>query len=207
MEIYVVYDVSYTTEFHEMPLRLYFALAGVWTVWGIVWLVAAAFAKRTVRSQAMTQRLPLATMTFSSGVLLGSGWFRHSWLALRFVPELSWVEATGLALAALGCGFSVWARLTLGANWSGRVTVKADHELIVSGPYALTRHPIYTGILIGVAGTALAIGEWRCVVAFFLLLIAFLLKIRVEEQLMTQTFPATYPEYRRRVKALVPWLF
>jgi protein-S-isoprenylcysteine O-methyltransferase Ste14 len=97
--------------------------------------------------------------------------------------------------------------LVLGTNWSRRVTVKADHELIVSGPYALTRHPIYTGILLGVAGTALAIGEWRCMAAFFLLLVAFLLKMRVEEQLMMLTFPATYPEYRRRVKALVPWLF
>jgi protein-S-isoprenylcysteine O-methyltransferase Ste14 len=190
-----------------MPLRLYFALTGVWAVWVIVWLVAAAFAKQTVHSQPATQRLWHLTTSFSSVVILLSAWFLHGWWTLRFVPKLHWIEATGLALTALGCGFSIWARLTLGANWSICVTVKADHELIISGPYALTRHPIYTGILLGVAGTALAVGEWRYTAAFVLLLITFLSKIKVEERLMAQTFPTTYPEYQRRVKALVPCLF
>jgi protein-S-isoprenylcysteine O-methyltransferase Ste14 len=190
-----------------MPIHLHFVLAGIWSVWGMVWLVGATFAKRTVRAQPVAQRMRHAALTFSCAVLLGSDLFRHSWLALRFVPQLRWIEVAGIALAALGCGFSIWARLTLGANWSGRVTVKADHELIVSGPYALARHPIYTGILLAVAGTALAIGEWRGVVGLFLLAVAFVLKVRVEEQLMVETFPAAYPEYRSRVKALIPGLF
>ena len=84
--------------------------------------------------------------------------------------------------------------------------VKKNHELIVKGPYALTRHPIYTGLIAAFAGTALAIGQVRGVAALLLIVTAFCFKIREEERLMTDTFPVDYPAYRRRVKALIPWL-
>jgi protein-S-isoprenylcysteine O-methyltransferase Ste14 len=103
-----------------------------------------------------------------------------------------------------GCLWAIWARLTLGANWSGRVTVKADHELVTSGPYALSRHPIYTGLMVAVAGTALAGGEWRCVLAVLVILLALMVKMGQEEKLMMQTFPQAYSSYRQRVKALIP---
>jgi protein-S-isoprenylcysteine O-methyltransferase Ste14 len=108
----------------------------------------------------------------------------------------------GLTIA--GCLFAIWARITLGANWSGRATVKAGHELITAGPYALARHPIYTGLLTACIGTAIGYGERRCLVGLLLIVLGFVIKMGQEERLMLETFPDAYAAYRRRVKALVP---
>lgn len=94
--------------------------------------------------------------------------------------------------------------MTLGANWSGRATVKAGHELIVRGPYALAHHPIYTGLLLALAETILALGRWRGLVGFAIVVAALAVKMRQEKRLMEQTFPTDYPAYRQRVKALIP---
>jgi protein-S-isoprenylcysteine O-methyltransferase Ste14 len=125
---------------------------------------------------------------------------------MRFLPSVPGLPLAGLALTITGCAFAIWARLTLGANWSGRATVKAGHELVIKGPYALARHPIYTGLLLASVGTGLAIGEWRCLLGLALLAIVFIAKIGQEEKLMLQTFPEAYPRYRRCVKALIPGL-
>ncbi len=183
------------------------AIGYIWEALGLVWLIGLAFTKRTVRSQNYGTRafhLVLALLGFA---LLGSNYFRQGWLGMRFLPDTPTWAVTGLALTLVGCLFAIWARLTLGGNWSGRATVKAEHELIVSGPYALARHPIYTGLLLAAAGTALARGEWRCILGIVLIALAFAVKIGQEEKLMLQTFPHAYPQYRERVKALIPGVF
>jgi protein-S-isoprenylcysteine O-methyltransferase Ste14 len=126
---------------------------------------------------------------------------------MRFLPMTQWIFFAGLTLEMAGAVFAVWARLALGGNWSGRPSLMAGHELITSGPYAVARHPIYTGLILAVAGTALAIGEWRCLLSVFVIFLAFLMKIDEEERLMMQAFPETYPGYRQRVKALIPGVF
>jgi protein-S-isoprenylcysteine O-methyltransferase Ste14 len=105
-----------------------------------------------------------------------------------------------------GCLFAIWARLILGANWSGTAKVKRGHELIVKGPYRFVRHPIYTGIITACIGTTLAIGEWRCIMGLIVVFLGLVLKMTQEERLMIATFPQAYPQYRRRVKALIPGL-
>lgn len=110
-------------------------------------------------------------------------------------------------MTAGGLLFSVWGRRHLGRNWSRAVTVKQDHELITSGPYALVRHPIYTGLLLGILGSSVALGQWRGLLAFALVFIALLNKLRLEEQWMRAQFGETYVTYTRRVSALVPYLF
>ena len=112
----------------------------------------------------------------------------------------------GIALVAAGLGFAIWARLYLGRNWSGSVTVKESHTLIQTGPYARVRHPIYTGILLAFVGTALTVGEWRGIAAFLLVLIALVIKSRTEEDRMRATF-ADYNDYRSKTAALVPFIF
>jgi len=107
-------------------------------------------------------------------------------------------------VAALGLALTVWARMHLGANWSGTVTVKQDHELVRSGPYAWVRHPIYTGLLLMLAGTALALGEWRGVLALLIAFAALWRKLKLEERWMRETFGTAYDDYRRSVKALLP---
>lgn len=180
------------------------AIQYTWEALGLVWLVGLAFTKRTMRSQAPGTRLFNLALLALGFALLSDRWLTQGWLGMRFVPAADSVAMAGLGLTIAGCAFAVWARLTLGSNWSGRATVKAGHELITRGPYAIARHPIYTGLLGAVAGTALASGEWHGVLAFVLIVLGLMVKMSQEERLMVQTFPAAYPAYRERVKALIP---
>jgi protein-S-isoprenylcysteine O-methyltransferase Ste14 len=176
-----------------------------WGALALVWLIGAAFAKPTLRAtDGKTRVVSMATILIGF-CLVASDW-PHGWLSARPLPATPAAELLGVGLTILGCSFAIWARLVLGRNWSGRPTVKASHDLVVSGPYALTRHPIYTGILVAILGTTLADLQWRRVLGVFLVTLALLAKIRQEECLMTEAFPASYPPYRRRVKALIPGL-
>jgi protein-S-isoprenylcysteine O-methyltransferase Ste14 len=190
-----------------MTLYVNSAIGYIWEALGLVWLVGLSLTKRTVRSQNYGPRAFHLTLALFGFALVGSHYVRQGWLGKRFLPDTPAWAIAGLTLTVVGCLFAVWARLTLGANWSGRATVKAGHELIVSGPYAVARHPIYTGLLLAAAGTALAHGEWRCILGILLIALAFAIKIGQEEQLMLETFPQAYPQYRHRVKALIPGVF
>jgi protein-S-isoprenylcysteine O-methyltransferase Ste14 len=94
----------------------------------------------------------------------------------------------------------------LAGNWSGTVTLKKGHELVQSGPYALVRHPIYTGLLVALIGTAVAVDRWRAVAGLTLLMTGIAYKISVEERFMREQFGDAYARYRARVKALVPFV-
>ena len=124
----------------------------------------------------------------------------------RFGPTGNLLPVLGALVIAAGLGLAVWARAPLGRNWSGIITVKEGHTLVRTGPYQVVRHPIYTGLLVAVIGTAAAIGEWRGVLAVICVLIGFLRKIRVEEERMAENFPE-YAEYRRQTAVLVPLLY
>ena len=178
-----------------------------WTSVALVWLAGLGFTKKTMRSQSMSTRLFHLALGGLGFALLRPGWITEGWLAARFASPDGIVALLGLGLTLTGCGFAIWARVILGANWSGRVTVKKDHALVTTGPYALARHPIYTGLSVATLGTALGFGAWRGVLAVVIILLALLIKMSQEERLMNQTFPVEYPAYRRRVKALIPGVF
>lgn len=175
----------------------------------IVLLTLAAFtSKRSVQRQSGGSRFLQASLVAIGASLifnLAPG-FSWGWFADRVIPlRTSWVIA-GTALTLLGILFAVWARVTLGRNWSGVVTIKQDHELILRGPYTVVRHPIYTGILFALLGTALVYGCARCFVGLLLCGVAFWLKLRIEERFMLQQFGEQYTEYRQRTRALVPFV-
>jgi protein-S-isoprenylcysteine O-methyltransferase Ste14 len=111
-----------------------------------------------------------------------------------------------VVLTAGGLLFSVWARVRLGRNWSATVTIKDQHELIADGPYRFVRHPIYTGLLVAILGTALARGDWRGMLAMAIVSWAFWRKLTIEERWLAQQFGDDYAAYRRRVAALVPFI-
>ncbi len=115
-------------------------------------------------------------------------------------------EAFGAALLIASTALTLWARLTLGTMWTMTPTIKERHELRTGGPYRLTRHPIYTGILGMFAGTALATGLGIVVIALasFALFVSF--RIRAEERLLVDTFGDGYRRYQRAVPAIVPFL-
>jgi protein-S-isoprenylcysteine O-methyltransferase Ste14 len=116
------------------------------------------------------------------------------------------VEYLGIALVWIGVGIAIWARYHLGEYWSARITIKVGHKVIDTGPYAHVRHPIYSGVLLGLIGTALAVGKWRAVVAFFLILIVYIIKARTEEKLLTGQLGDAYQEYKMRTGMLIPWV-
>jgi len=187
-----------------MAIDVSSAIGWPWAALALVWLIGLVSTKRTVRSQSSGTRL-FQLFVFALGFgLMTRRWLPYGWLNLRFVPDRYDIALAGLALTIIGCAFAIWARIMLGGNWSGRATVKQDHVLITTGPYAVARHPIYTGLMLALAGTALAGGEWRYVLGFIVVLFGMLAKMSQEERLMMQTFPEAYPRYRQRVKALIP---
>lgn len=178
-----------------------------WAALACVWLVGMIRLKRVRYSQPAGPRffhLALASLGFG---LLGSPAFSGGWLGAQLIPRSTASAFFGLALTAAGCAFAGWARVVLGGNWSARATVKAGHELIIRGPYRLARHPIYTGLLLAAAGTAVATGQARCILGLAVIFLALVLKVSQEEALMMKTFPQEYAAYRARVKTLVPGVF
>lgn len=128
-------------------------------------------------------------------------------LSWRFVHASRTVAVVGLTMTLAGCAFAVWARVLLGGNWSGEVVIKQHHELVRRGPYASVRHPIYTGILLAMLGSALEIGELRGLVAVALAVAGWGLKARDEDVLLAEQFGEEFVRYRRDVRALIPFVW
>jgi protein-S-isoprenylcysteine O-methyltransferase Ste14 len=128
------------------------------------------------------------------------------WLQERVIPKNVWLESLAILITAAGIGLAIWARFYLGENWSSAVSIKVDHQLIRTGPYAWVRHPIYSGILLGMIGTALARREPRGLFAVVLLWFGFWIKSRMEEGFMHKTFGEQYQEYSLSTGALIPKL-
>lgn len=179
----------------------------VWFAWVTWWVVAAVGAKATIRRESVASRVLHITPLLLGIALFESPRLAGGWLTMRYLSQTRATFFTGLILTLLGLGFSVLARARLGRNWSGTVTLKQDHELIRAGPYRWVRHPIYTGLLAAVLGSAIALGEWRGLVALALITVSLLRKIQVEERFLTERFGAAYTRYQAEVPALVPGLF
>ena len=181
-------------------------LAVLWLAWLAYWVFAARDVKPVRRREPWASRLLTVALTIPVALLTAAPGQWLPWLSARFLPDTMIVDWAGLLMVTAGLALAVWARTHLGRNWSGTVTVKEDHELVRSGPYAIVRHPIYTGLLFAMLGTAIILGEWRGLSALCFLSAAFLLKLRREERFMAESFPDTYPGYRAQVPALVPLL-
>jgi protein-S-isoprenylcysteine O-methyltransferase Ste14 len=124
----------------------------------------------------------------------------------RFLPLNVFVLATGVTISLLGVALAIWARRILGKHWSGRITIKVDHQLIRTGPYKLIRHPIYTGILTLYTGTAITSGSCLALLGLLMALVAYARKIRLEEANLRIAFGESYESYCQESKALIPGL-
>lgn len=189
-----------------MRIFLQSLIPALWILWLLYWAYSATSAKQIERRESPGSRLCHQLPMIAGGILLGMPHIAGPLLDERFHPRtFSWFVA-GLAAVALGLAFSVAARHRLGGNWSAQVTLKEGHELVRSGPYALVRHPIYTGMLLALIGTAIAIGRWRALAGFALLSAGLIYKIRVEEKFMREQFGEAYVRYSVEVPALIPFL-
>jgi protein-S-isoprenylcysteine O-methyltransferase Ste14 len=176
----------------------------LWSVFIVYWVVSALKRKRTKRRESPLQRLAYVLPLLIAFYVLPEPRFRRGWLGQRFVPDTLAVQWTGVLLTGAGIGMAIWARWHLGTNWSGVVTVKEGHELIRTGPYRTIRHPIYTGILLGMFGTAVAIGEVRALVAVGVALASFYFKARREETFLAQEFGPSFTEHQRHTGMFLP---
>jgi protein-S-isoprenylcysteine O-methyltransferase Ste14 len=182
-------------------------IGSAWALWVLYWWVSAARVKRTVRREPLSSRAAhFIPMLVAAVLLITPRRPDNLFLFGRFVADTALLEDLATLMVIAGLLFAVWARVHLGSNWSGRVCVKENHELIRSGPYHWVRHPIYTGLLLAILGTALVVGEWRGLVATALMVVSFWRKLRVEERVMRETFGDAYRQYCEHTTALIPFV-
>lgn len=181
------------------------AILALWVVFWGYWLVSATQAKTSVGGRlAGFRRGYGARILIAAAIILMVKGPIHAFHGGNVNTPA--VTALGLALVLAGLGFAVWARIHLGRNWGMPMTERAEPELITSGPYTYVRHPIYTGILLGMIGTAVGTNLYGLLIAA-VLSAYFIYSARIEEANMTAAFPTQYPEYRKRSKMLIPFLF
>jgi protein-S-isoprenylcysteine O-methyltransferase Ste14 len=179
----------------------------VWIAFLVYWQIKSARTKITQRLEPAASRILRVLIFLIAIVLLSVNIIPLPWLYRQLWPQGLWPFWIGAAVTVAGILFAVWARRHLGTNWSRSVTIKQGHELITTGPYSRVRHPIYTGILIGFLGTAIALSQVRGFIAFVLVFLQFWAKLRMEEQWMRSQFGETYATYAHQTAALVPYLF
>jgi protein-S-isoprenylcysteine O-methyltransferase Ste14 len=177
-----------------------------WYAVGLYWGVSAFRVKSTRAMEPVAARLYTVCLAAAAFVLLFSDFQPMGRLGERFLVRDPWLEAVGTIVTYLGAAFAIWARWSLGRNWSSQVSLQADHQLIRSGPYAYVRHPIYGGLLLAVIGTAVVIGQWRGLLAILIMAVGHVLKAKREEAVMIAAFGDQYEQHRRETGFLLPRL-
>lgn len=179
-------------------------LGFAWLIFLGYWLIARFSVNRMERPE------PGATLILRTLIMVGPYWLlfqqdaRFGILNRRMIPRDDRVVLAGVLLTWSGLAFAIWARYHLGRFWSATVALREGHQLIRSGPYASIRHPIYAGMLTAVLGTTLAVGRYRALIAFFIILAGFIAKSRQEEKLLDAQFGPAFEEHRRHTGFFLP---
>jgi protein-S-isoprenylcysteine O-methyltransferase Ste14 len=177
-----------------------------WLAIGVVWLRGYFTSKKTSGLPKLALQIPTSVLLMVGIALLFSP--AHSPLSLQITPPVATVGIIGLVLDLAGVGLAIWARMALGDNWSGMVmAIKQGHELVQSGPYAVVRHPIYAGFLLAMAGTALTIGTLSSYLGVAAGLVALMIRVSIEENLMSEQFREAHEAYRRNTSKLIPFVW
>ena len=188
------------------------ALTILWLAWIIYWVVGEPlyqYAKHGSKEALKRGRtrgniLSYVLLMASFGILQISFTGQLAFLGEGFLPDVAAFSLVGFSFAIAGLAFSVWARLYLGSNWSPIAMLKKGQILVRSGPYGIVRHPIYSGLIVAIIGTALVFGGYRVIVSIVCVFLFAWVRITEEEKLMSKQFGKEYAEYKKKVKAIIP---
>lgn len=179
-------------------------IGALWALLGLYWLIASFGRKRAAKREPPGERLVHIFLMLGGFALIYSPDPRFGALNHRFVPHSRELDIAGIALTAAGVAFAIWARAHLGKYWSGDVTIRQEHKLIRSGPYKFIRHPIYSGMLLALAGTVLVIGEYRALLGFAVVLFGFIKKARKEESFLDAQFGPDFAAHKLHTGFFLP---
>lgn len=181
-----------------------YLIAIPWIILVAYWAVGALKTRRTVNREPLATRFGILSLEILGFVLLFSDATEIGILGHHIFPRTYALSVTGVTLTWMGIAIALWARWNLGQFWSARVTLKEDHELIRTGPYAHFRHPIYSGIDLAALGGALATDQWRCCLGVALIVLGYWIKARKEESMLASQFGEAFKEHCRHTGFLIP---
>ena len=179
-------------------------IPAMWALWLLYWVAAAWHAKRTLKRESVLSRVLHIGPLVLAAWMLNQPQLPWPWLVQRWLPWNAMSAALCVSLTAAGLALAVWARVHIGSNWSGTVTLKHDHALVRTGPYRWVRHPIYSGLLLAIAASGMARGDLRGLLALLIVWLALWRKWRLEERWMVECFGPAYRAYQEQVGAVVP---
>jgi protein-S-isoprenylcysteine O-methyltransferase Ste14 len=188
---------------HRIPPVLLLVFGVAWASLGLFWAAPARGAQSAEFKWYRHIRLLILAGVFA---LLFWNAIAVGILRKRFLPDTPVLGALGFTAAVCGMFVSSWARIVLGRYWSDKVIVQTEHRLVLSGPYSYMRHPIYSGVLLAVIGTALVLGQVRGLVAFAVLLVNYTIKAKREERILGERFGPEFETHLRRTGFLLPKL-
>jgi len=186
---------------HTVPPVLLLVFAVAWAGLGLFWAAPA----RGPQSAEFKWYRPIRLLVLA-GVFALLFWKATAIgvLGKRFVPDISAIGIAGFVAAVCGMSIASWSRITLGRYWSDKVILQTEHQLIRRGPYAIMRHPLYSGVLLAVLGTALVLGEVRGLVSFAILLLNYAIKAKREERILAERFGPDFDTHLRSTGFLFP---
>ena len=182
----------------------HYLIEGPWIVLCVYWVAGALKTRRTVTAESFVARARHLFLEISGFALLFGGFTGIGVLGERIFHRTYATLVTAVALTWIGIALALWARWHLGQYWSGNITLKEDHKLIRTGPYAHFRHPIYSGIILAAIGGALAGDQWRCVAGVAAIVLAYLIKGKKEESVLSAQFGEEFKEHCRHTGFLIP---
>ncbi len=181
-----------------------YLIEGPWIVFVAYWAVGALKTRRTERTESFISRYGILFLEIVGFALVFMSETEFGVLGREVLPRSVALGMTGVALTWTGIALALWARWHLGQYWSARITIKEDHKLIRTGPYARLRHPIYSGLDLAAIGSALAIDRWRCVPGVCLIVLGYWIKAKREEAMLSAQFGADFQEHCRHTGFLFP---
>ena len=179
----------------QTPLNIIIALVLI-----AYWKISA----RRIKKDRVRQTIPWSRLLIAVLAVLILLADRLPFAQAHLVPPSLVIMSIGTCLEIAGIALAVWGRHQLGANWSSAASVKEGHELVISGPYRVVRHPIYAGFLWAMLGAALMEKGLLWIAGLAILIPLFVYRMRAEENLMSAEFPDQYPEFQRRTKRVIP---